>query len=366
MKVMTVFGTRPEIIRLSRVIPQLDRLCTHVLVHTGQNSDPQLSDVFFRQLGVRPPDRHLGIATSDFPRQLAEILVRTAEVLTSERPERLLVLGDTNSGLSAIVAARGGIPVFHMEAGNRCFDDRVPEEVNRRLIDHCSSLLMPYTHRSKENLLREGIERDRVMVTGNPIYEVLDAYDDRIAASDVLARLRLEERGYFLATFHRAENVDPETRLRALVEGLEAVAKRYQQPMIVSLHPRTRDRMQRLGLSAGGLQLLEPLGFFDFVKLERSARAVLSDSGTVQEECAIFRVPNVTIRDVTERPETIECGSNVLSGAAVADILRAVDIALTLPAEWQPPAEYTTQNVSATVVKIVLGFTSWRRHGSSL
>lgn len=365
MKVMTVFGTRPEIIRLSRVIPLLDRLCTHVLVHTGQNSDPQLSDVFFRELGVRPPDRHLGIEAHDFPRQLAEILVRTGEVFASERPERLLVLGDTNSGLAAIVAARLGIPVFHMEAGNRCFDDRVPEEVNRRIIDHCSSLLMPYTHRSKENLLREGIERDRVMVTGNPIYEVLQAYDDRIGASDVLARLGLEERGYFLTTFHRAENVDAENRLRALVEGLEAVAQRYGQPMIVSLHPRTRDRMQRLGLTAAGLRLLEPLGFFDFVKLERSARAVLSDSGTVQEECAIFRVPNVTIRDVTERPETIECGSNVLSGAAVGDILRAVDIALTLPSEWQPPAEYTTQHVSAAVVKIVLGFTSWRRHGSS-
>jgi UDP-N-acetylglucosamine 2-epimerase (non-hydrolysing) len=250
-----------------------------------------------------------------------------------------------------------------MEAGNRCFDDRVPEEVNRRIIDHCSSLLMPYTHRSKENLLREGIERDRVMVTGNPIYEVLQAYDDRIRASAVLERLGLEERAYFLATFHRAENVDPEPRLRALIGGLEAVATRYGQPLIVSVHPRTRDRMQRLGLAAPGLRLLEPLGFFDFVRLEQSARAVLSDSGTVQEECAIFRVPNVTIRDVTERPETIECGSNVLGGASAEDILRAVEIALTVPSDWEPPAEYVTQHVSAAVVKIVLGFTSWRKHG---
>ena len=363
MKVMTVFGTRPEIIRLSRIIPLLDRLCSHVLVHTGQNSDPQLSDVFFRELGVRAPDRHLGVAANDFPSQLAEILVRTGEALAAERPDRLLVLGDTNSGLSAIVAARMGIPVFHMEAGNRCFDDRVPEEVNRRIIDHCSSLLMPYTHRSKENLLREGIERDRVMVTGNPIYEVLQAYGDRIAASDVLARLKLEARGYFLATFHRAENVDPEPRLRALVDGLEAVGREHGQPMIVSVHPRTRDRMRRLGLTAAGLRLLEPLGFFDFVALERSARAVLSDSGTVQEECAIFRVPNITIRDVTERPETIECGSNVLSGAAPADILRAVAVALALPSDWQPPAEYTADHVSTAVVKILLGYVSWRRHG---
>ena len=363
MKVMTIFGTRPEIIRLSRIIPLLDRLCTHVLVHTGQNSDPQLSDVFFRELGVRAPDQHLGIATSEFPRQLAEILVRISEAIAAERPDRVLILGDTNSGLSAIVAARLGIPVFHMEAGNRCFDDRVPEEVNRRIIDHCSSLLMPYTHRSKENLLREGIERDRVMVVGNPICEVLQAYDDRIRSSEALTRLGLRERGYFLATFHRAETVDPEGRLRALVEGLESVGTRYGEPVIVSLHPRTRDRLQRLGLAASGLRLLEPMGFFDFVRLERSARAVLSDSGTVQEECAIFRVPNVTIRDVTERPETLECGSNVLGGGSVDDILRAVEIALALPSTWTPPAEYITENVSTAVVKIVLGFTSWRRHG---
>jgi UDP-N-acetylglucosamine 2-epimerase (non-hydrolysing) len=364
MKVMTVFGTRPEIIRLSRVIPRLDVLCTHVLVHTGQNSDPQLSDVFFRELGVRAPDRHLGIVANDFPRQMADIVVRTSEALLEERPDRVLVLGDTNSGLCSIVAARLGIPVFHMEAGNRCFDDRVPEEINRRIIDHCSSLLMPYTHRSKENLLREGIDRDRVMVTGNPIFEVLKAYDDRIRASDALEQLGLEERKYFLATLHRAENVDLEERLRSLAQGLETVSQRYGQPMIVSLHPRTRDRMKRIGLTTPALRLLEPLGFFAFVRLERSARLVLSDSGTVQEECAIFRVPNVTIRDVTERPETIECGSNVLSGAAAPDILRAVEVALALPPTWQPPHEYTTEDVSAAVVKIVLGFTSWRRHGA--
>lgn len=362
MKAMTVFGTRPEIIRLSRVIPRLDGLCTHVLVHTGQNSDPQLSDVFFRELGVRAPDRHLGVATGDFPRQIAEILTRSSEALAQERPDRVLVLGDTNSGLCAIVAARMGIPVFHMEAGNRCFDDRVPEEINRRIIDHCSSLLMPYTHRSKENLLREGIERDRILVTGNPIYEVLKVYEGSIQSSDVLTRLGLEEQRYFLATFHRAENVDIEERLASLLEGLEAVAAKYRQPMIVSVHPRTRDRLTRRGLNPTGLILLEPLGFFDFVRLERSARAVLSDSGTVQEECAIFRVPNVTIRDVTERPETIECGSNVLSGGKPADVLRAVAVALTLPHAWQPPAEYVAEEVSATVVKILLGYTSWRKH----
>jgi UDP-N-acetylglucosamine 2-epimerase (non-hydrolysing) len=365
MKVATIFGTRPEIIRLSRIIGRLDRLCSHILIHTGQNSDPQLSDVFFRELGVRAPDKHLGIANTAFASQVAEILVRVAEVLAAERPDRLLILGDTNSGLSAIVAARLGIPVFHMEAGNRCFDDRVPEEVNRRIIDHCSTVLMPYTHRSKENLLREGIERDRVFVIGNPIYEVLTAHEQQIAKSNILARMELTEKKYFAATFHRAENVDPPDRLRQLVDGLDAVVERHELPMIVSLHPRTRDRMQRLGLQPKRLHLLEPLGFFDFVSLERSARAVLSDSGTVQEECAISLVPNVTIRDVTERPETIECGSNILSGGSRDDILRAVDVALALSPRWTAPPEYTMTDVSSTVTKILLSFTSWRRHGVS-
>jgi UDP-N-acetylglucosamine 2-epimerase (non-hydrolysing) len=241
----------------------------------------------------------------------------------------------------------------------------VPEEVNRRIIDHSSTVLLPYTHRSKENLLREGIERDRIFVIGNPIYEVLAAHEERIARSDVLARLALTDREYFAATFHRAENVDPESRLRKLVAGLEAISERHGLPVVVSLHPRTRDRVQRLGLDTSRLRTIEPLGFFDFVRLERSARAVLSDSGTVQEECAIFSVPNVTIRDVTERPETIECGSNILSGAERADMLRAVEVALAMPARWTPPAEYTQPDVSSTVTKILLGYTSVRRHGTA-
>ena len=363
MKVVTVFGTRPEIIRLSRIIPLLDGLCTHVLVHTGQNRSARLSDVFFRELGVRAPDRHLGIEASDFTTQIAEILVHTGEVFAAEKPDRVLVLGDTNSGLCAIVAARLGIPVFHMEAGNRCFDDRVPEEVNRRLIDHASTVLMPYTDRSRENLLREGIEPERIKVTGNPIFEVLAAYEKNIAASAVLADLGLTPAGYFLATFHRAENVDPEARLRGLIEGLQAVAREFGHPVVVSVHPRTRARLDALRLQADRLRFCEPFGFFDFVHLEKSARAVLSDSGTVQEECAIFGVPNVTIRDVTERPETIECGSNILGGASAADMLQAMRVALAVPAGWTAPREYLTPGVSSTVAKIVLGYTSWRRHG---
>lgn len=358
MKVMTLFGTRPEIIRLSQVIQHLDRFCEQVLVHTGQNYDPNLSDVFFQELGLRAPDVHLGVQAVGFAEQVGQIMAGAGQVLDNAKPDRLLILGDTNSGLAAVVAARKGIPVYHMEAGNRCYDDRVPEEINRRVIDHCSAVLMPYTHRSKENLLREGIERQRIFVVGNPIYEVLNAYAAQIDASDVLGGLSVQPGEYFLVTMHRAENVDDSARLERLLQGLALVADTYRQPMIVSLHPHTADKMGRSGLDPKSerVRLLTPLGFFDFVKLERNARCVLSDSGTVQEECCIFKVPNVTIRDVTERAETIECGSNVLTGSAPEAILCAVAIALNSGCDWMPPAEYVERHASTAVTKIVLGF----------
>ncbi|NPV81346.1 MAG: UDP-N-acetylglucosamine 2-epimerase (non-hydrolyzing) [Firmicutes bacterium] len=358
MKVMTLFGTRPEIIRLSQVIKQLDRFCEQLLVHTGQNYDPNLSDIFFDELGLRPPDIHLGVQATGFAEQAGQILSRVGEVLSQAKPDRLLILGDTDSGLAAIVAARMRIPVYHMEAGNRCYDDRVPEEINRRIIDHCSHVLMPYTHRSKENLLREGIERQRIFVIGNPIYEVLEAYREQIDSSNVLSRLNVAPKEYFLATLHRAENVDDPTRLEQLLRGLALVADTYQEPMVVSLHPRTADKLARSGLSPQSerVRLLKPLGFFDFVKLERHAHCVLSDSGTVQEECCIFKVPNVTLRDVTERPETIECGSNILTGADPERILQSVTTVLESVCSWMPPAEYLEACVSRTVAKIVLGY----------
>jgi UDP-N-acetylglucosamine 2-epimerase (non-hydrolysing) len=358
VKVLTLFGTRPEIIRLSVTVKHLDHFCEQVLVHTGQNYAPELSDVFFRELGLRQPDIHLGVQAASFAEQVGQILARTGEVLAREKPDRLLILGDTNSGLAAIVAARMGIPVYHMEAGNRCYDDRVPEEINRRVIDHCSTVLMPYTHRSKENLQREGIERERIFVIGNPIYEVLNTHADQIEASDVLGRLDVQSGEYFLVTMHRAENVDDPARLERLLQGLALVADTYRQPMVVSLHPRTADKMRMFGLDLQSerVRLLAPLGFFDFVRLERNARCVLSDSGTVQEECCIFRVPNVTIRDVTERAETIECGSNILTGSSPEAILRAVRAVLNSACDWVPPVEYVVQRVSTTVAKIVLGF----------
>jgi len=358
MKLMTIFGTRPEIIRLSVIIKHLDRFCKQVLVHTGQNYDENLSDVFFRDLGVRQPDLYLGVEATDFAEQVGQIFTRSGAAMKEVRPDRLLILGDTNSGLAAIVAARRGIPVFHLEAGNRCYDDRVPEEINRRLIDHCSTVLMPYTHRSKENLLREGIDRERIFVIGNPIYEVLSAYADQIAASDILSRLGLEPKEYFLATMHRTENVDDPARLRNLLDGLHQVGEKYEQPVVVSLHPRTADRIRQFDLVVRPehIRVVVPLGFFDFVSLERNARAVLTDSGTVQEECCILRVPNATIRDVTERPETIECGSNILAGVEPDMIVQAVDLVLSSSCDWTPPAEYVERHVSRSVGKIVLGY----------
>ncbi len=358
MKIMTILGTRPEIIRLSLIIEKLDKLCRHTLVHTGQNFDPSLSELFFTQLGVRAPDHFLGVRGATFGAQLGQIISASERVLTAERPDRLLLLGDTNSALSALVAKRMGIPVYHMEAGNRCYDDRVPEEVNRRVIDHCSDVLMSYTERSRANLLREGIAGPRIFVTGNPINEVLQHHAAAVRASNVLERLQVAPGAYLLVTMHRAENVDIESRLRALVQALGLLVEEYGLPIICSTHPHTEARMREYGVGMGNEQVrfLQPFGFFDFVALERNAFCVLSDSGTVQEECCIFKVANVTIRDVTERPETIECGSNILSGAEPESVLRCVHVALDRKGEWTIPPEYLIENVSDTVTKLVLGY----------
>jgi UDP-N-acetylglucosamine 2-epimerase (non-hydrolysing) len=357
MKILTILGTRPEIIRLSRIIPALDQLCDHVLVHTGQNFEPSLSQLFFDQLGLREPNHHLGVRSTGFGDQLGQIFAGAERLFRDEKPDRILILGDTNSGLTAILAKRLGIPVYHMEAGNRCYDDRVPEEVNRRVIDHSSDVLMPYTWRSRENLLAEGFEGRRIHVIGNPIFEVINHFETEIDLSGILKELGLSAKQYFLVTMHRAENVDLDQRLAVLIRALESVQSRWRIPVIVSTHPRTRSRLDALGLTPENDQIrfIEPFSFFDFVTLERNARCVLSDSGTVQEECCIFKVPNVTIRDVTERPETVDCGSNILSGADPDTVVGCVHAALEQGTNWQPPAEYVVRDVSKTVIKIVLG-----------
>lgn len=358
MKIMTVLGTRPEIIRLSRVIPLLDRAAEHVLVHTGQNYDARLNQLFFDQLGVRPPDELMGVRAPTPGAQIGQILERSEALFQQHRPDRLLILGDTNSGMAAVVARRLGIPVFHMEAGNRCYDDRVPEEVNRRVIDHCSTVLMPYTNRSRENLLREGIEGRQIFVIGNPIFQVIRHYDEAVAASRCLDTLGLERGRFFLVTMHRAENVDREDTLKSLVEALARLHREFTMPVVCSLHPRTRAKIEKFGVDTAraGLRFVEPLGFFDFIHLERSAFCILSDSGTVQEEACIFGVPNVTIREVTERPETVECGSNLLSGSDPDDIVRHVRLVTGQSTAWTPPVEYTAPLVAETVVRLVTGF----------
>lgn len=355
MKIVTVLGTRPEIIRLSRVIPLLDALCDHTVIFTGQNFDRNLSDIFFEQLEVRAPDHRLECRCDSAMAQVGVILSGVDALLEKHRPDRFLVLGDTNSALSAIAAKRRSIPVFHMEAGNRCFDPRVPEEVNRRVIDHASDVLMPYTANSRDHLLREGFSANRVYVTGNPINEVLTHYAPRINDRDVLHRLEVAPGGYFLVTLHRAENVDEPQRLDKFLEGLASIHQIYGLPVLLSLHPRTRSRLEAAGRTLGdGVTEMEPPGFFDFVHLEKHAKAVLSDSGTVQEEGCIFGVPTVTLRDVTERPETLEAGSNILTGCEPEDILSALRLVLEHDVPWTVPPEYLAPSVSRTVAKLLL------------
>ncbi|MDK3155400.1 UDP-N-acetylglucosamine 2-epimerase (non-hydrolyzing) [Kamptonema cortianum] len=357
MKIMTVLGTRPEIIRLSRIIPLLDKLSEHFLLHTNQNFDRNLSEIFFQELKVREPDVFLGHKFRSAMDQVGHILSGCEEHMGRFRPDRILILGDTNSGLAAYAAKRLGIPVYHMEAGNRCYDDRVPEEVNRRVIDHCSDVLMPYTERSRANLLREGIPGHRIFVTGNPIKEVLDHYSPQIARSKALTRFGVKKGGYFLATLHRAENVDLPDRLDSFVGAFNRLCTEHGKPLVWSVHPRTREKLGRSRVKLHKLiRVTEPLGFFDFVRLEKEAFCALSDSGTVQEECSLFRVPNVTIRDVTERPETVECGSNILGGANPDDICRAVQACLETGTHWTPPEDYLMDNVSRTVVKLLLSY----------
>ncbi|MCD4751704.1 MAG: UDP-N-acetylglucosamine 2-epimerase (non-hydrolyzing) [Anaerolineaceae bacterium] len=356
MKIVTVLGTRPEIIRLSQIIGKIDQHSDHILVHTGQNFDHNLNEIFFEQMGVRKPDYFLN-AKGNLGNQVGIILSGIEEIIINENPDKFLILGDTNSALSAITAKRMGIPVYHMEAGNRCYDDRVPEEVNRRIVDSCSDILMPYTERSRQNLQKEGFSSNRIFVTGNPILEVLNQGKKEIANSRILDELKLVKNGYFLVTLHRAENVDVRERLLNFNSAFELLQKKYKIPVIISTHPRTRSKLEKFCVKQDNpnIQYLPPFGLFDFVALEQNARVVLSDSGTVQEECCIFKIPNVTLRDVTERPETIECGSNILSGSNVDKILRCVEIVTDRKPDWDPPTEYLMENVSNTVIRILFG-----------
>ncbi len=352
-KVMTICGTRPELIRLSRIIPKLDKVCEHILVHTGQNYDKNLNEIFFQDLGIRLPNYYMN-ARGTLGEQIAIIMKETEKVINEFNPDKLLILGDTNSGLSAYVAERMGVPVYHMEAGNRCYDKRVPEEINRRLIDHISTVNLPYTIDSKENLLREGIDHKKIIVSGNPIAEVLNCYEDKILESRILEQLKLTEGSYCLATFHRAETVDHLPRLLEIIEGLFEVGLKYEIPVVCSIHPRTRSKMEDIE-GDKRLILLEPMGFFDFVNLEQNAMVILSDSGTVCEEACILRVPHVIMRDSTERPETVRVGASIISTVDSVKIVKATGTMLNTSRDWEIPEGYNDLNVSDKIVKYLLG-----------
>jgi UDP-N-acetylglucosamine 2-epimerase (non-hydrolysing) len=358
MKVMTVLGTRPELIRLSRIIPKLDTFASrHVFVHTGQNYHNSLNQVFFSQLQIRQPDYVLRQAVHSFGGQVGYLFPEIENIIKKEQPDRLLVLGDTNSALCAVLGARLGIPVYHMEAGNRCFDPSVPEEINRKIIDAISDYNLPYTNIARENLIREGIPPHKVWVIGNPIYEVLQYYRSDIEASDILESLGLHQGDYILVTAHRAENVDQKDRLSNIVQSLEAIAGRLQIPIVCSIHPRTKAKLTEFSLEPKNtlVRFFEPFGFFEFVKLQAYARCVITDSGTVQEESCIFGVPAVTIRQSTERPETVICGSNVVSGLDPNRISSSVELMINNHVTWKCPEGYLEEHVSDKVVKMILG-----------
>lgn len=364
LKVMTVVGTRPEIIRLSRVMAKLDEHCEHILVHTGQNYDFELNEIFFQDLGIRKPDYFLNAAGASGAETIGNVIIAVDKVLAEVQPEALLVLGDTNSCMAAIPAKRRKIPTFHMEAGNRCFDMRVPEEINRRIVDHTADINLTYSTIARDYLLREGLLPDRVIKTGSPMYEVLNHFRAGIDASDVLERLGLTEGQFFVVSAHREENVDSDKNFLALVDTLNAVAEQYGYPVIVSTHPRTQKRVDMLAVKFHkNVRLLKPLGFKDYNKLQLSAKAVLSDSGTINEEASILNFPALNIREAHERPEGMEETAAMMVGLGKERVLQGLAI---LDSQGRGDertlrlvADYSMPNVADKVVRIIHSYTDY-------
>lgn len=360
LKVMTILGTRPEIIRLSRVMALLDRHVQHIIVHTGQNYDYELNEVFFNDLEIRKPDYFLQVDTSSLGTVLGDTLIKIEQVLREERPDAVLILGDTNSSVAGIMAKRLKIPIFHMEAGNRCFDFNVPEEINRRIIDHIADFNLVYTEHARRHLLSEGLPHRRIYLTGSPMYEVLTCYRDRIEASGILSELSLQDQGYFVVSVHREENVDNPANLEKILTVLNRLAERYDVPIIVSTHPRTRKRLESLQSMEMDprIRFLKPFGFFDYVHLEMHALCTISDSGTISEESAVLSFPAVTIREAIERPEALDAGSIILTGLDVDTVLDAVGLVMAEGREHletEIPAEYRIPDTSWRVLKFILG-----------
>lgn len=364
LKVVSVVGTRPEIIRLSRVLARLDEYCEHVLVHTGQNYDYELNQIFFDDLGVRKPDHFLNAAGATGAETIGNVIIAVDKVLAEEKPDALLVLGDTNSCIAVLPAKRRKIPTFHMEAGNRCFDMRVPEEINRRIVDHTSDINLTYSTIARDYLLREGLPPDMVIKTGSPMFEVLNHYREGIEASDVLDRLELKPREFFVVSAHREENVDSDKNFTNLVATLNAVAEKYQMPVIVSTHPRTQKRVDAMGAKFNPLvRLLKPLGFKDYNKLQLTAKVVMSDSGTINEESSILNFPALNLRDAHERPEGMEEAAVMMTGMNTERVMQALEILEDQPSGDERllrlVGDYSMPNVSDKVVRIIHSYTDY-------
>ncbi|OCH37505.1 non-hydrolyzing UDP-N-acetylglucosamine 2-epimerase [Aliivibrio fischeri] len=364
LKVMSVVGTRPEIIRLSRVLAKLDEHCEHILVHTGQNYDFELNEIFFNDLGVRKPDYFLDAAGKNAAETIGQVIIKVDQALEEILPDAMLVLGDTNSCLSAIPAKRRKVPIFHMEAGNRCFDQRVPEETNRRIVDHTADINLTYSSIARDYLLAEGLPADRVIKTGSPMFEVLNHYMPQIDASDVLSRLGLKQGQFFVVSAHREENVDSPKQLAKLAESLNCIAEYYNLPVIVSTHPRTRNRIEDQGIEFHkNIQLLKPLGFHDYNHLQKNAKVVLSDSGTINEESSIMNFPALNLREAHERPEGMEEASVMMVGLSVERVMQALQILESQPSGderlLRPVYDYSMPNVSDKMVRIIHSYTDY-------
>lgn len=360
MKVVTILGTRPEIIRLSAVMARLDEHVDHKIVHTGQNYDYELNEVFFEDLKVRKPDYFMNVDTSSLGRVYGGIMIAAEEILKKEQPDAVLILGDTNSSIAGIIARRLKIPIYHMEAGNRCFDLNVPEETNRRIIDHISDFNLCYTEHARRHLISEGLPHRRIYVTGSPMREVLMNHLDRIKQSDAVQRLNLEKRKFFLASIHREENVDRRESLTQLLNAMETLIGEFGYPVVVSTHPRTRNRLEKLGKkdTSGKIRFMKPFGFLDYVNLQMNAACVISDSGTICEESAMLNFPAITCRNAIERPEAMDTGSIVVTGLDANTIVNAVRLQMSDNIRSKPiavPADYRIDDTSERVVKLILG-----------
>ena len=375
-KIVTIVGTRPEIIKLSRVIDELDRVSNHILIHTGQNYDYELNEVFFKDLKIRKPDYFLNAVGKSTAETISKIIFESDKILNKEKPDAVLLYGDTNSCLSVISAKRRQIPIFHMEAGNRCFDQRVPEEINRKIVDHLSDINMPLTEHARKYLIAEGIPAERIIKTGSCMKEILDFYKKDISKSKIINKLKLKSDKYFLVSAHREENVDYKTNLTDLLGSLNTIAEKYKLPIIFSTHPRTKDRIEKLKGKAklnSLIKFMKPLGFFDYIKLQTSAFCVISDSGTITEESSILKFPAIMIRQSHERPEGMDEGTLIMSGLNKKRIIESIDISTKLYREGKMPNiidDYNVDNVSQKVVKIIFSYIDyvnrniWRKDSS--